>query len=96
MENIQKEKILENNITLIDISTILLYKAMTKFFLEDIEMAEEYAFEAMDLLENQKDKEKYGGKKADKISNILDFIIEIYQLKKDFDSVISCYEKLII
>ena len=56
-------------------------------------MAEEYAFEAMDLLENQKDKEKYGGKKADKISNILDFIIEIYQLKKDFDSVISCYEK---
>ena len=93
MENIQKEKILENNITLIDISTILLYKAMTKFFLEDIEMAEEYAFEAMDLLENQKDKEKYGGKKADKISNILDFIIEIYQLKKDFDSVISCYEK---
>ena len=93
MENIQKEKILENNITLIDISTILLYKAMTKFFLEDIEMAEEYAFESMDLLENQKDKEKYGGKKADKISNILDFIIEIYQLKKDFDSVISCYEK---
>ena len=50
IENIQKEKILENDISIIDISTILLYKAMTKFCLEDIEM-------------------------------------------KDFDSVISCYEK---
>ena len=93
MENIQKEKILENNITIIDISTVLFYKAMTKFFLEDIEMAEKYAFDAMDLLENQKEKDKFGGKKVDKISNILDFIIEIYQMKKDFDSVISCYEK---
>ena len=93
MENIQEEKILENDITLIDISTVLLYKAMTKFFLEDIEMAEEYAFKALDLLENQKEKDKFGGKKVDKISNILDFIVEIYQMKKDFDSVISCYEK---
>jgi hypothetical protein len=93
IENIQKEKILENDISIIDISTILLYKAMTKFCLEDIEMAEKYAFDAMDILENQKEKDKFGGKKVDKISNILDFIIEIYQMKKDFDSVISCYEK---
>ena len=93
MESIQKEKILENDITLFDISNILLYKAMTKLFLEDIDMAEEYAFEAMDLLENQKEKSIYGGKKVEKISNILDFIIEMYQLKKDYDSVISCYEK---
>ena len=93
IESIQKEKILENDISIIDISTILLYKAMTKFCLEDIEMAEDYAFQAMDLLENQKEKDQFGGKKVDKISNILDFMIEIYQMKKDFDSVISCYEK---
>lgn len=93
IENIQSEKILENDISIIDISTILLYKAMTKFFLEDLEMAEEYALDALNLLENQKEKDNYTNIKVDKISNILDFIIEIYQLKKDFDSVISCYEK---
>ena len=93
IENIQKEKILENDITIIDISTILLYKGMTKFFLEDLEMAEEYALDALNLLENKKDDDKYILIKVDKISNILDFIIEIYKLKKDFDSVLSCYEK---
>ena len=93
IENIQSEKILENDISIIDISTILLYKAMAKFFLEDLEMAEEYALDALNLLENQKEKDNYTNIKVDKISNILDFIIEIYQLKKDFDSVISCYEK---
>ena len=93
IENIQKEKILENDITIIDISTILLYKGMTKFFLEDLEMAEEYALNALNLLENKKDDDKYILIKVDKISNILDFIIEIYKLKKDFDSVLSCYEK---
>ena len=93
IENIQSEKILENDISIIDISTILLYKAMTKFFLEDLEMAEEYALDALNLLENKKDDDKYILIKVDKISNILDFIIEIYKLKKDFDSVLSCYEK---
>ena len=81
IENIQKEKILENDITIIDISTILLYKGMTKFFLEDLEMAEEYALDALNLLENKKDDDKYILIKVDKISNILDFIIEIYKLK---------------
>ena len=77
IENIQSEKILENDISIIDISTILLYKAMTKFFLEDLEMAKEYALDALNLLENQKEKDNYTNIKVDKISNILDFIIEI-------------------
>ena len=93
IENIQKEKILQNYITIIDISNTLLYKAMTKFYLEDIESALDFGIQAMDLLEDPKENEKYIGMKVDKISNILDFIIEIYKLKKDYDSVISCYEK---
>ena len=93
MSTIQKEKILCRDITLIDICNITLYKAMTKFFLEDIDQSLDLAFEAMDLLEGQKDSEKYGSKKIDKISDILDFIAEVYKLKKDSDSVISCYER---
>ena len=93
IDSIQKEKILSRDITLIDICNTTLYKAMTKFFLEDIEQSLDLAFEAMDLLEGQKDSEKYGSKKIDKISDILDFIAEVYKLKKDSDSVISCYER---
>ena len=93
ISTIQKEKILCRDITLIDICNITLYKAMTKFFLEDIDQSLDLAFEAMDLLEGQKDSEKYGSKKIDKISDILDFIAEVYKLKKDSDSVISCYER---
>ena len=93
IDTIQKEKILSRDITLIDVCNTTLYKAMTKFFLEDIEQSLDLAFEAMDLLEGQKDSEKYGSKKIDKISDILDFIAEVYKLKKDSDSVISCYER---
>ena len=93
IDSIQKEKILSRDITLIDVCNTTLYKAMTKFFLEDIEQSLDLAFEAMDLLEGQKDSEKYGSKKIDKISDILDFIAEVYKLKKDSDSVISCYER---
>ena len=93
IDTIQKEKILSRDITLIDVCNTTLYKAMTKFFLEDIEQSLDLAFEAMNLLEGQKDSEKYGSKKIDKISDILDFIAEVYKLKKDSDSVISCYER---
>ena len=93
IDTIQKEKILNRDITLIDVCNTTLYKAMTKFFLEDIEQSLDLAFEAMDLLEGQKDSEKYGSKKIDKISDILDFIAEVYKLKKDSDSVLSCYER---
>ena len=55
---------------------------MTKFFLEDIDQSLDLAFEAMDLLEGQKDSEKYGSKKIDKISDILDFIVKNTVVKK--------------
>ena len=79
MENIQKDQIVAPKISLIKISTILLYKAMIKFYLEDIELAENYAFEALDILERNKDIPEEGNKKIDKISNILEFLVEIYK-----------------
>jgi len=94
MENIEKDQIVASKISLIKISTILLYKAMIKFYLEDIELAENYAFEALDILERNKDIPEEGNKKIDKISNILEFMVELYDLKRDFNSAISCYVKL--
>ncbi len=93
MESIQKNQLVAQEISLIDISAILLYKAMVKFYLEDIELAENYAFEALDTLERNKDFDELGNKKIEKISNILEFLVEIYDLKKDFNSALSCYEK---
>ena len=94
MESILKDQIVAPKISIIKISSILLYKAMIKFYLEDIELAENYAFEALDILERNKDLPEEGNQKIDKISNILEFLLEIYDLKKDFNSAISCYEKL--
>ena len=93
MESIQKDPLVAPKISLISISSILLYKGMTKFYLEDIESAENYAFEALDLLERNKDVDEQGTKKVEKMSNILEFLIEIYDLKKDFNSAISCFDK---
>ena len=94
MENIQKDQLLAQKISLNRISTTLLYKAMVKFYLEDIELSENYAFEALDNLEKNKDtEEEDGNKKIETISNILEFLVELYDLKKDFNSAISCYEK---
>ena len=94
MENIEKDQIVASKISLIKISTILLYKAMIKFYLEDIELAENYAFEALNILERNKDIPEEGNKKIDKISHILEFLVELYDLKRDFNSAMSCYEKL--
>ncbi len=93
IENIQKEKSMASKISLVGASSILLYKAMVKFYLEDIELAEEYALQALNNLERNKDVENEGNKKVETISNILEFLIEIYDLKKDYNSVMSCYDK---
>jgi len=94
MQNIEKDQIVASKISLIKISTILLYKAMIKFYLEDFELAENYAFEALNILERNKDIPEEGNKKIEKISNILEFLVELYDLKRDFNSAMSCYEKL--
>ena len=93
MENLQKEKSMASKISLVDASLVLLYKGMVKFYLEDIELAEELALQALNNLERNKDAENEGDKKVETISNILEFLIEIYDLKKDYNSVLSCYDK---
>ena len=93
MENIQKDKLVSSKISLATISKTLLYKAMIKFYLEDIELSENYAYEALDTLEKNKDIEDEGNKKIEIMSNILEFMVELYDLKKDYNSAVSCYEK---
>ena len=93
MESIQKEKSMASKISLVDASSVLLYKAMVKFYLEDIELAEELAMQALNNLERNKEIEKEENKKIEIISNILEFLIEIYDLKKDYNSAMSCYDK---
>ena len=62
-------------LSLIDISAIFLYKALIKFYLEEFELAEKYAFEALDTLERNKDFDEQGNKKIEKISNIFSWNI---------------------
>ena len=93
METIQKDKIVAPKISLVNISNLLLYKAMVKFYLEDIELSENYAFEALDILEKNKNAKEEENKKIETLSNILEFLVELYDLKKDYNSAISCLEK---
>ena len=93
MENLQKDKLVLSKISLATLSKTLLYKAMIKFYLEEIELSENYAYEALDILEKNKDIEDEGNKKIEIMSNILEFMVELYDLKKDYNSAVSCYEK---
>ena len=93
IENLQKDELISKKIPFVKISSILLYKAMIKFYLEDIELSQSYAFEALDILENNKNIREEENKKIEIISNILEFLVELYDLKKDFNSAISCYDK---
>ena len=93
MENIQKDKLVSSKISLASLSKTLLYKAIIKFYLEDFELSENYAYEALDVLEKNKDIEDEGNKKIEVMSNILEFMVELYDLKKDYNSAVSCYEK---
>ena len=96
IENIQNDQSLQDNISLINIATILLYKGLTKFYLEDFENAEKYGIDALDLLEkkgfgNNSDEEE--NKQVKCMSQILEFLVELYDLKKDYKSALSCYDK---
>ena len=93
MEDIQKDKFVSSKISLATLSKTLLYKAMIKFYLEEIESSENYAYEALDILEKNKDISDEGNKKIELMSNILEFMVELYDLKKDYNSAVSCYEK---
>jgi hypothetical protein len=76
------------------------YYSILKYLNNDLEKAELYANESLDLLENKgndKSENKKEPNKDNKItrkmSNILEFLAELYQIKKDYNQVINCYQK---
>ena len=94
IEEIQKEPLILRQISLINVASIILYKGMIRFYMDDIELAEKYAVDALDLLERKNlPEEEKEIKRIQKMSHILEFLAQIYDLKRDFKSANSCYEK---
>ena len=87
------------NLPSYNIASSRFYMAIIKFYQNDLEKAEKLSNEALDLLEMKGEKEKeetntaLGNRKARKMSNILEFLAELYELKKDYRKVIACYER---
>ena len=76
------------------------YYSILKYLNNDLEKAELYANESLDLLENKGNDKSENKKEPNKdikitrkMSNILEFLAELYQIKKDYNQVINCYEK---
>ncbi len=94
IEEIQKEPLILRQISLINVASIILYKGMIRFYMDDIELAEKYAVNALDILERKNlPEEEKEIKRIQKMSHILEFLAQIYDLKRDFKSANSCYEK---
>ena len=87
IEEIQKEPLILRQISLINVASIILYKGMIRFYMDDIELAEKYAVDALDLLERKNlPEEEKEIKRIQKMSHILEFLAQIYDLKRDFKS----------
>ena len=79
----------------------LFYSSLICFYKKDFENCEKLLNESLVLIENESRNNKkqssndniYDNKIIRTMSNILDFMGELYKLKKDFLKVISCYEK---
>lgn len=76
------------------------YYSILKYLNNDLEKAELYSNKSLDLLENKgndktenKNEPNKDNKITRKMSNILEFLAELYQIKKDYNQVINCYEK---
>ena len=94
IEEIQKEPLILREISLVNVASIILYKGLVKFYMEDLEFAEKYSLDALDLLERKNlPEEEKEIKRINKMSHILEFLAQIYDLKRDFKSANSCYEK---
>ena len=83
-----------------NIASTRFYTGLICFFQNDLENAEKCTLEAISLLENDKDKEhnvessrQKENNKIRKMSNMFEFLAELYDLKKDFQNVIAFYEK---
>ena len=100
IENIYYEPIIKNYITDFDISSLKLDRAFVKFCACDFYLAKEYALNSLEILnkfdifkmdkkENNDNKEKYIKKQV----QIYEFLAQIYDMEKDYQNCLSCYEK---
>ena len=100
IENIYYEPIIKNYITDFDISSLKLDRAFVKFCVCDFYLAKEYALNSLEILnkfdifkmdkkENNDNKEKYIKKQV----QIYEFLAQIYDMEKDYQNCLSCYEK---
>ena len=100
IENIYYEPIIKNYITDFDISSLKLDRAFIKFCVCDFYLAKEYALNSLEILnkfdifkmdkkENNDNKEKYIKKQV----QIYEFLAQIYDMEKDYQNCLSCYEK---
>ena len=100
IENIYYEPIIKKYITDFDISSLKLDRAFVKFCVCDFYLAKEYALNSLEILnkfdifkmdkkENNDNKEKYIKKQV----QIYEFLAQIYDMEKDYQNCLSCYEK---
>ena len=100
IENIYYEPIIKNYITDFDISSLKLDRAFVKFCVCDFYLAKEYALNSLEILnkfdifkmdkkENNDNKEKFIKKQV----QIYEFLAQIYDMEKDYQNCLSCYEK---
>lgn len=92
LEELERDPEVIQHLSMIKVANRLLYKSMIKFELGEIESCEEIALSALDILENNKES-KEDVKRVLKMSQILLFLSEIYDFKKDTQSALSCYER---
>ena len=112
IEKLHYDNSLNAYLSLLDYSTLKFNRALIKFYLGEIDLSEEYAKSALEIL-NKKNplredknisiskRSENTSKKFDnnddkyikKIADIHEFLAELYDLKKDYKSALSCYEK---
>ena len=104
MERIQYDPTLRNYLTDLDISSVKLNRAFIKFCICDFGMAEEYALIALEILDKFNPLNNYGlrnikktneneEKYVSKLTQIHEFLAELYDLQKDYQNALSSYEK---
>ena len=100
LEKIYYEPIIKNYITDLDISSLKLDRAFIKFCICDFYLAREYALDSLEILNkydifkmdkkgNNSNKEQYIKKQV----QIYEFLAQIYDMEKDYQNCLTCYEK---
>ena len=100
IEKIYYDPFIKNYITDLDISSIKLDRAFIKFCICDFYLAKEYALDSLEILnkydifkmdkkENNENKEQYIKKQV----QIYEFLAQIYDMEKDYQNCLTCYEK---